>query len=350
MSPVPTMRMLPLLDDAPLALPRAPSLVVVSISGGKDSTAALIEALETFGPGAVVAHHQIILEDWLQTPDYCQAVCDYLGVPLYLSQGVYNWFLCLQCGHRHLSLFDEEAYCHKCGSHDKQFLGTIESIHDLIRARGKWMDARVRACTGHFKVEVFNTWARANASLLGRHPVMVLGERHLESHGRLKLPELRYRDLRRGWMLEWRPILQYRRIDAFRASRQYGIEPHPCYKLQWRGILRRQHRRWLQDGTPPRASYPGQWEGLDQVEDLSHLALDTMIDTLMYEVAGEEGGPRCSCRDCFFKPGEEMRATYDTDQGKALLDESMAIERAIGFTMKYGRSLESIVGDKKPEA
>jgi 3'-phosphoadenosine 5'-phosphosulfate sulfotransferase (PAPS reductase)/FAD synthetase len=346
MPSVPELQMLPLLDDTPLALPRDPSLVVVSISGGKDSTAALIAALETFGPGAVVAHHQIILEDWLQTPDYCQMVCDYLGVPLYLSQGVYNGFLCLKCGHRHLSMFYEEAYCHKCGSYDKQLLGVIDSIHDLIRWREKWVDARVRACTGHFKIEVFNTWARNNVSLLGRRPVMVLGERHLESRGRMKLPDLRYRDLRKGWMLEWRPILHYRRIDAFRASRQWGIEPHPCYKLQWRGILRRQHLRWLQEGIPPRASYPGQWEGLDQVEELSIQVLDAMIDTQMYEVDCE-GGPRCSCRDCFFKEEEEMRATYDTDQGKALIDDGIAIERETGFTMKYGQSLESVVGDKE---
>ncbi len=85
----------PLFEDLPApTLPRDPSRVVVSISGGKDSIAGLLKALEIFGSDILVAHHQILLEDWLGTPEYCQSVCDYLGVPLYLTQGKYNGFLC----------------------------------------------------------------------------------------------------------------------------------------------------------------------------------------------------------------------------------------------------------------
>src|SRR5205823_625892 len=68
----------------------------------------------------------------------------------------------LACGHKHLSIFFEEAYCHKCGSHDKQFLGVVRGIHDYIRHRGKWMGGTVRPCTKNFKIEVWNTWARQN--------------------------------------------------------------------------------------------------------------------------------------------------------------------------------------------
>lgn len=338
--------MTPLFETpATVELPRQPSLVVVSISGGKDSIAALLKAREVFGPDRLVAQHQIILEDWNATPAYCQAVCDALGIPLYTAQGQYHSFLCLQCGQRHLSLFIEEAYCHRCGSSQKEYLGMVEGIHDLIRFRRKWVDANARFCTGHFKTEVWNRWARQHSSLLGENPLLVLGERHRESRRRARLPALRYRDLRKGWVLEWRPILDYRRRDAFRALRQYGIEPHECYKLQWRGMLRRQHQRW-REGKEPHSSYPGQWEGLAHLDALSDHLLDEMIETLMYEVDAE-GGPRCSCRDCFFKTPEELQATYQTEQGKALLDEGIALEQEINFTMKQGQSLESIVTNQR---
>ena len=74
--------MQPLFEDLPTpTLPRDPSRVVVSISGGKDSIAGLLKALEIFGSDMLVAHHQILLEDWLGTPEYCQSVCDYLCRP-----------------------------------------------------------------------------------------------------------------------------------------------------------------------------------------------------------------------------------------------------------------------------
>ncbi len=55
---VPRLQPLPMFDEIPLVLPSNPSKVVVSTSFGKDSIAALIEALETYGPALVVAHYR----------------------------------------------------------------------------------------------------------------------------------------------------------------------------------------------------------------------------------------------------------------------------------------------------
>jgi len=49
--------MQPLFEDLPApTLPRDPSRVVVSISGGKDSIAGLLKVLEIFGSDILVAH------------------------------------------------------------------------------------------------------------------------------------------------------------------------------------------------------------------------------------------------------------------------------------------------------
>ena len=338
-------QMLPILDDSvpSLTLPQDPSRIIVSLSGGKDSVAALLVALETFGADPVTAHYQVVPEDFEGTVDYCRSVCDFLGVPLFFSRGVYYSFLCLQCGHRHLSVYLDEAYCHQCGSREKRLLGEVRSIHEYIRHRGKWMGGNVRPCTKYYKIEVWNRWARENEAFLGPMPVLVMGERHLESKHRRDLPELRYRaSCRSGWVLEWRPVIHYRRIDAFRKLREYGLEPHPCYRLQWRALLRLRHERWRLAGVQPRTEYPGQWDNLLPLAYLPDEILDPMIDTLMLDV-DLEGGPRCGCRDCYWKTEEELRAVYTLEQGKPVIEDGIAIEEETGFTMKPGKPLKVIV-------
>ena len=101
------------------------------------------------------------------------------------------------------------------------------------------------------------------------------------------------------YMTEWRPILDFRRIDVFRKLQEYGIEPHYCYKVQ--GMT--------------------EWE--------------TEID--------REGGPRTSCVMCFLKSPEQMKASYATEQGRGIIEQCIAIERATGHMIKQGQSLESMV-------
>jgi 3'-phosphoadenosine 5'-phosphosulfate sulfotransferase (PAPS reductase)/FAD synthetase len=341
-------------DALPLTLPTHPTRVVVSTSFGKDSIAALLKALETYDPNSVVAHYQVVLEEWPSTLEYGQRVCDSLGVPLYTAQGRYYGYHCLGCGRAYLSAHPEKAMCRPpkgCGSRDKQFLRMVEGVHDIIEWREKWVSKRVRACTKYFKVEVFNSWARSNKPLLGPRPLLVLGERWLESGDRTRIPELRYRaGLEAGWMLEWHPILDFRRIDSFRKLRESGIEPHYCYRVQWRELLREEHALWRAQGIVPHASYQGQWDGLREVDRLSDAILDPMIDQLMFEVDEESGGPRCSCVDCFFKSARQLRACYRTPQGMPVIEEAMSLEGAIGFTMKQGHTLRNLIGEGVPHS
>lgn len=338
-----------MLDALPLTLPKHPSRVIVSTSFGKDSIAALIEALETYGSDLVAAHYQVVEEEWPGTLAYGQRVCDYLGVPLYTAQGHYYGYRCLDCGRTYLSAHPEKAMCRPpqgCGSRNNEFLRMVESVHDLIEWRNRWVSPTIRACTKYFKVEVFNSWARSNKPLLGVCPLLVLGERWLESDDRTRIPELRYRaGLESGWMLEWHPILHYRRVDSFRKLREYGIEPHYCYRVQWRELLREEHVLWRVQGIVPHSSYEGQWDGLQEVAYLSDAVLDPMIDQLFYE-AIEEGGPRDSCVSCFFKPAKQLRASYHTPQGRAVIEDAMRIEEQISFTMKQGCTLRSMVEEE----
>src|SRR5260370_28589519 len=101
-------------------------------------------------------------------------------------------------------------------------------------------------------------------------------------------------------MTEYRPLLDYRRIDVFRKSREYGIEPHYCYKAQG------------------------------------------MTDEDMYE-RDIEGGPRMSCVICFLKPEEQLRTSYQTEQGRPIVEHGIAVERAVGHRLTRDYSLETAV-------
>ena len=70
--------------DEYIADQRQATRVIVSVSGGKDSIAMLLQVLETIPRELMIAHHQIVLEDWPGTVEYCETVCRRLGVPLTL--------------------------------------------------------------------------------------------------------------------------------------------------------------------------------------------------------------------------------------------------------------------------
>ena len=224
--------MVPLFPDLVPTPPEPPrgSKVIVSFSGGKDSLACLLLAREFYGAEQTIAHHQRILEDWPGTVEYSQEVCDRLGIPLYVSQGRYYGYACVACGNHYLTSV-ERLWCRVCGCREGSFLGLVEGVLDLVEWRKKWPSLDVRFCTSYFKRDVFNSWARRHPEILGEAPILIMGERWRESRGRAKLPYLRVRSQLKH-ITEYRPLLDYRRIEVFQKAHAYGIEQHYCYELQ----------------------------------------------------------------------------------------------------------------------
>lgn len=284
------------------------SRIVVSISGGKDSIAMLLSLLELVQAGylslhQIIAHHQIVLEDWPGTVEYCEDVCNRLDIPFFSTQARYSGYECQECHNRYLVSCTSSVapWCRVCSSRQATYLRQVESVLDLVEWRQAWPSLAVRFCTSYFKRDNFNAWARANAQLLGDSPVICMGERALESRGRAKLPEWRGRTgLKQGWMDEYRPILSWRRIEVFRKMRQFDVVPHYCYEAQG------------------------------------------MTSHDMYEV-NQEGGPRLSCVMCFLKSADQLRAGYYIQEGRAVMERALEIESATGHTIKHGESLAQLL-------
>jgi 3'-phosphoadenosine 5'-phosphosulfate sulfotransferase (PAPS reductase)/FAD synthetase len=344
---------LPVLAFTPIQvkLPTSISCVVVSISGGKDSSLSLLRAVGQFGQDLVIAVHMEIEEDWPGTIEHCQRVCSSLGVRLYTCKAHYFAMWCRMCGNHHIALDPEQAWCRACGAHDSATSHVIENVHQIIAWRGMYPSLEARLCTSMLKRDTFNIWARGNAGLLGKTPVVISGERHKESRGRAKLPTLRYRStLRQEWMLEYRNVLDCSRREVFCELRDAEIPLHPCYDGLWREMLVLAHEDWRAGDyrlDKPHSSYPGQWDGLYEACMIPEPVLNRMISTLKYEVDEEEGGPRCSCRDCWLLSPILHRAAYRLEQKLGIErpahQEALLLEKSIGHRMTDKASLEDML-------
>jgi 3'-phosphoadenosine 5'-phosphosulfate sulfotransferase (PAPS reductase)/FAD synthetase len=329
---------------------KAFSRVIVSLSGGKDSALALLYAIEEFGVENVIAHYQLIPEDHPGTLEHCQLLCAFFGIPLYVSQMNYYAMVCRRCGSHHITREPETCWCHKCKAKDQQIIDhAITSIHGLIEWRAMYPDMLARFCTAWGKREVFNTWCRQNEDVMGEYPLMVSGERWAESASRAKLPVFGYRKSLREkseFMLEYRPIIHLSRREVFCQLRDAGVPLHPCYEQLWREMLKIEHEDW-RTGHPeknhPHVSFPGQWDGLRELEVLPDELLAEMIYDLMYEVNEEHHGPRCSCADCVFFSELLHRASYRLQANQGIYSDALRIARSIPHKITPKKSMPEIL-------
>src|SRR5436305_5062538 len=167
-----------------------------------------------------------------------------------------------------------------CRSSNKEEIALIDSVHDLIRWRKMFPSDTISFCAKYMKCTVWDAWARRNVDLLGERPVLVLGERWAESRRRAKLPWVQPRPSF-SKITQAHLILDRSRRDAFRSHREAGIDPHYCYKLKWTNWLRIQHHKWVTLGVQPQRSYPGQWDGLQELPTLPDGVVENMVTTLM---------------------------------------------------------------------
>jgi 3'-phosphoadenosine 5'-phosphosulfate sulfotransferase (PAPS reductase)/FAD synthetase len=278
------------------------SKLIINVSGGKDGLSTLLIARYEMDlePEQIIVHHQILPEAWPGTVEYIGEICHKLGVTFWSDQCLYTGYECQNCKNRYTSIKTDKFDCPKCKFKGSGLaIATLQGVLDIAEFRGKFPSKQVRWCTDYTKIRVFNSRMKQELATIGPNPVTILGERWRESHDRQSLPWLRERpkfNTQTVRMLEFRPILDYRRIDCFLKLRQYGIQPHYAYSAQG------------------------------------------MTEHQMYEV-DEEGGPRCSCVMCIFSQAIHVRQAYKLLQVKPIIDRALGIEQASGYLWKPKQAL-----------
>lgn len=265
--------------------------IVVSLSGGKDSTAQLLHLAERYSPERLVCHYQVLPESWPETLGYVQDICQHVGVSLIAQQMLYTSDNSRSPrGVRRLRVVDVQSYRDIVQPGTD---GVIAGITDLALRRGWPPSPAMRICTAMLKVRLLNWWIiqQQNDGLkLGEDVIIALGERAGESPRRAKKQELwpRPKCQRRAYRVwNWLPVHEWSRRDIFRRIRDWGLAPHPAYKAQG------------------------------------------MTDHEMYDI-DVEGGPRTSCRFCFYASQSDICHQIERDANRALWQRMLHVEHVTG--------------------
>ncbi len=225
---------------APAAGDSKAAVHIVSMSGGKDSTATAILALELHGADAcrfVFAdtgnEHEVTYEYALH---YLPRA---LGIRIDVVRADFaDEFATKRANLARIAAGESEAAIY--GNRQFKYRWTpetaaraLELLHptgvpflDLCLVRGGFPSRKRQFCTEYLKrnplTEYALDWADA-----GYHVESWQGVRADESEARRWLPAYEYRGAR---MAIYRPILRWRIEDVFEAHRVAGVEPNPLYR------------------------------------------------------------------------------------------------------------------------
>lgn len=202
-----------------------PTHNIVSMSGGKDSTATLLVARELEVPNlsAVVADTG---HEHSETYDYIHYLGEVTGVPIRWVKADFSWQI---AGKRK---FIETKWREK-GVAESVVLGALEVLHPtgnpflgLCLWKGRFPSTKARFCTNELKrnpiiEQVYLPLMDGENMLLSWQ-----GVRADESPARRYLAEC---DEIGGGLFNYRPILKWTVDSVFEAHRAAGIKPNPLY-------------------------------------------------------------------------------------------------------------------------
>ena len=213
---------------------------VIAFSGGKDSLACTLWAIEQGFPNVELWHHIVdgqegsSLMDWPCTTSYCRAVADALGLPIYFS-----W---LEGG------FEREMN-RENQKKARTFFETPDGLMSAGGTRGKLStrkkfpqvsaDLRVRWCSAYLKIDVGSMALTNQERFRNSKTAFITGERAEESSARSKYLDFEVdrtdnRDSKlKRHVDRIRPIHQWPEADVWNIIGKYQIEPHPAYHLGW---------------------------------------------------------------------------------------------------------------------
>lgn len=211
--------------------------VIVSFSGGKDSTACYFHMLDLGVPNdKIQLWHQDVdngvpLMDWPCTPEYCEAFGETFGVRT-LFQGRLGGF--------HAEMMREESRTNPVRFQRQD--GTTTSVGGVT---GKFSTRRkfpqispnlnVRRCSAYLKIDVAARALNNDPAFLGAKILFVTGERRQESAARAQYAEReKHRcNSRRRRVDQWRAIIDWPEERVWDIMRRRCVDPHPAYKLGW---------------------------------------------------------------------------------------------------------------------
>ncbi|WP_245267481.1 phosphoadenosine phosphosulfate reductase family protein [Methylosinus sp. LW3] len=219
---------------------RSYDYILIALSGGKDSVAALLHLLDQGAdPARIELHHHDVdgrgppTFDWPITAGYCRAISAAFGVPLYFS-----W---RDGGLRREMLRDNEPTASVTFETTEGSLATFGGRGGpgtRLRFPQVTADLRLRWCSSVAKIDVMRSVICNSPRFLGKCALVVTGERAEESPARARYLtfEPHRTDTRGGTRRprhvdHWRPIHGLEERQVWDLLRRHGVVPHVAYQL-----------------------------------------------------------------------------------------------------------------------
>lgn len=203
-------------------------MILVSCSGGKDSTATLLEALDRHPASQVMAVFADTGNEHQATYDYVHHLSDKLRIDIkWLKQDFTEWWWRRRDYVRDkwsAKGVDDQTIARVLAVFEKGPTGN--PFLDLCIIKHRFPSRKAQFCTQYLKTEPLTEYA---LQLIEQHgPVESWqGVRADESANRAKLPERE--DVGDGLTI-YRPILHWNVAQVFKKHADHGLEPNPLYR------------------------------------------------------------------------------------------------------------------------
>ena len=245
-------------------------LVIVLISGGKDSIACYYKLLELGVPKSKIEfwHHDIDgghpsrTMDWRCTANYIRSFAEAEQIPLRVSWRKNGFFGELyRIGTSELIEWvdPETGEIYQCPPSKKYMecqklkAAAISEMENKLAEFGYRMkfpmksgDLSRRWCSAYLKIMVADTVLRNMNSVAANLTktrkdiklLIVSGERRGESVGRSKYNEIEIHRTNAVYkhhrtVHQWRPVIDYSERDIWEVLKRHKVNPHPCYRAGW---------------------------------------------------------------------------------------------------------------------
>jgi len=215
--------------------------ILPSFSGGKDSAALVLDLLRAgVAKERIVLMHQHVdghpgvdapFMDWPCTEAYCRAFAQALGLRL-----VFQW--------RHGG-FEREMCKENARTAPVSFerldgsIGTAGGIKGKISTRRLFpmvtADLSRRWCSATLKIDTCAIAISNEPAFKGKRLLFLSGERRQESAARSRYAEAEEHrtHCQSRHVDHWRSVIDWSEADVWQIMHDFGVVPHPAYRLGW---------------------------------------------------------------------------------------------------------------------
>lgn len=215
--------------------------VIIAFSGGKDSIAMVLKALDMGIPKERIElwHHDIDGEgedlfDWKCTKSYCTAFANAFGIKIlysYRKGGIVREI------YKQNEVSQPIYFQKEMGGEFFVWEPEDNPAHHNTRLKfpSVGADLQTRWCSYQVKIDVMQKAITHSERFSNANLVIMTGERRDESKNRGKYAEIEaYRGRTKSRRaITWRSIIDWSEKDVWNAIERYKVQPHPCYELGW---------------------------------------------------------------------------------------------------------------------